>query len=237
MEKAPHSLINGMDKNNNRSIPPEQRRDTAKDKKRIKKIFIAIVAAFAALGIIMGVLLLVLELIKPEESDISYEDYRFFEADYSKNIFEDKVYMRKNRAIMYDRYGLETEIKEENAVNDTPAASLFYEYFHCLMNGEYTKYRDFFTNAYLESDECDIPEKFTMQAVYNINVKLHSIGTKEIDGTELSYEIYEVSYQIFENNGTFRRDILPDESRTIVFELYIYNGAAKINSIGYRANG
>ncbi len=212
-------------------IPPEQRRDTTADKKKIKKALIVIVCAFAALGVLLGILALVTELLKSDNDDISYEDFRFFEPDYSKNILEDELYLIHNRSIYYTRYGIENIITESNAKGISPSASLFYDYFNCIINGDYQQYPQFFTQALLNSGDFSVPEKFTMQGLYDIHVTLHSV--QNVDGMEgVNAEIYEVSYRIFENNGTFRRDILPDESRTLVFEVYISGGTAKINSIG-----
>lgn len=220
-----------------RTIAPEDKRDTSSDKKKIKKALLIILCAFAALGILLGALSLITELLKPDYEEVSYADFRFYEADYDKNILEDELYLRRNRNIYYDRYGSETVITESGTSEDTAAARFFYDYFNCIINGDYQTYPQFFTQDCLESDGFTLPERFTMQGLYDIHVKLHSVEAKEIDGVEAALEIYEVSYRIFENNGTFRSDILPDETRTLVFELYISGDTVKINAIGHRANG
>lgn len=219
------------------SIAPENRRDTASDKKKIKKAIIIVAIALAALAALLGVLTLVSELIKPEYQEISYDEFRFYEADYDKNIFDDDLYMRRNRDIHYNRYGTVSILTEYNAGEVSQSGKFFYDYFNCIINGEYEKYPEFFTEKYLKSDEINLPERFTMQGLYDINVTLHSVESRSVGGEDITVEIFEVSYRIFENNGTFRSDVLPDETRTIVFELYITDSGAKINAIGHRANG
>ncbi len=220
-----------------RIIPPENKRDRANDKKKIKKALIIIGAALLSLCALLGVLRLVTELLKPDYDDVSYEDFRFYEADYEKNIFEDELYMRRNRDIRYNRYGSESILTEDNSGNIAESAEFFYDYFNCIINGDYEQYPSFFTESCLESDGFDLPESFTMQGLYDISVVLYSAEAKTVRGEEMTVEVFEVSYRIFENNGTFRSDILPDETRTLVFELYITDSGVKINAIGHRANG
>lgn len=219
-----------------RHVSPENKRDTSADKKKIKRILIAIICIFAALGLLWGALALVAELIKPEIEDVSYDDFRFFEADYDADLLQNKMYLSLNRNIYYNRYGTENLLTEETAADIAPAAEFFYDYINCIIAGDYEAYPDFFTEKYLSDKNAHIPEKFTMQGLYDINIKLHSTKLSE-ESAGTTVEIYEVSYRIFENNGTFRRDILPDETRTMVFEVYIYGGAVKINAVANRANG
>ena len=220
-----------------RVIASEDRRNTAGDKKIIKKALLIIGIAFASLAVLLGLLALVAEIIKPDYEDISYEDFRFYEADYDKNIFDDELYMRKNRDIRYNRYGNEIILTKDYSAEYAESAGFFYDYFNCIINGEYDRYSSFFTKSCLESDGFTLPERFTMQGLYDIRVTLHSVETKKLNGEEITSEVFEVSYRIFENNGTFRSDILPDETRTLVFELYITDSGVMINASGHRANG
>ena len=75
-----------------------------------------------------------------------------------------------------------------------------------------------------------MPEKFTMQGLYEIHIEFMGFETNEA-GEPVS-ELYYVDYRIYENNGTYRRDILPDEPRTRIFEVTLGNDP-KINSITY----
>lgn len=220
----------------NRVIAPEDRRDTTADKKKIKKIMIIVLSVMLALCALYGALSAVTYLLEPEYSETSYEDYRFFEADYNKNILEDKLYLSLNRNIYFERLGNENVLTEENAIGISVAADLFYDYFDCLVKGDYQNYSSFFTQECLNSKNFTLPERFTMQGIYDVHINMYRSDVIDEESSTVR-EIYEVSYRIFENNGTFRSDILPDETRTLVFEINITKGVAKINAIGHRANG
>lgn len=217
---------------------PSEKRDPSADKRKIKKAVIIVAAVIAVLALLAAVLPLVLELVTPDYEDVSYDQWRFYEADYSKNIYEDKVYMSQSRSIKYTDQNTERVLTAENCADISSSAAFFYDYITCIIEGDYSSYPSFFTDAYINNKDIEIPEKFTMQGLYDIHIDLFSPATrKTVDGVELSSEVYEVSYRIFENNGTFRTDILPDETRTLVFELYIFDdGTVKINAIGFRTD-
>lgn len=213
-----------------------QKRDSSSSKKIIKTVLIVVASLLALLLALVAVLPLIEEMLEPEIEVSEYADYRYYEADYSANIFENELYMAQSRGIKFSNENTEYVLNETNSANISPSAKFFYEYITCIINGDYEKYPSFFTDEYINNDKSDIPEKFTMQGLYDIYIDLYAPATRKVvDGVELSCEVYEVRYRIFENNGTFRRDILPDETRTIVFELYIPdNGEPKINAIGFR---
>ncbi len=200
-------------------------------KNKLKKLIIAVIAVFAVLALLAYGLPLVLEQFGDEE-DHSYNKWLFFEADYDKNILEDDWYLSHDRGIHYNRYGNNVVLTQENISSMPVSASFFYDYFDCIIRGDYENYPRFYTESCLSDENFHCPEKFTMQGLYDINVTLHSVSGDE--ESKITTEIYEVSYRIFENNGTYRDDILPDETRTRVFEIVINNGVAKINSITYR---
>ncbi len=215
-----------------------EKRDAAADKKKIKKTIIIVAVVLAVLLALSALLPLVLEWISPEYEDVSYEQWRFYEADYSKNIYEDKVYMGLTRSIKYTDENTERVLTKENSADISESAAFFYDYITCIIDGDYAEYPNFFTESYINNKDVKIPEKFTMQGLYDIHIDLFTPAMrKNVDGVDIFSEVYEVSYRIFENNGTFRTDILPDETRTLVFELYIYNdGTVKINAIGFRTD-
>ncbi len=201
-------------------------------KKKLKKIVITVASVVLVVAVIAGVGPFVLNWIHPKNQTVNYDDLRFFEPDYEKNIFEDDLYMSLRRGIHYNRYGNECVLTEDNVKELPTAAGFFYEYLNCIIRGDYENYPNFYTDKCKNDANFQCPEKFTMQGLYDIHVDLYSVSGDEETGAVT--EVYEVRYRIFENNGTYRKDILPDETRTRVFELVIINGEAKINSITYR---
>lgn len=218
----------------NGEIPAK--RDASASKKRIKIIAIVVLAALLLLGALAAAIPALTDLIlsRNNGNDVSFNKWLFFEPDYGKDILADEVYLSYNRRVYYDRFGDVTAVPSPDPLDSSDSAAFFYRYFDCLVKGDYRSYSSFFTEEFIKKSPELIPESFTMQAVYDINVKLFNSSAKETSYGEVRSEIYEVSYRIFENNGTFRTDILPDETRTLVFEIYVMGEEVKINAIGYR---
>lgn len=214
-----------------------EKRDATVAKKRIKTTVIVVLAALLLLGAFVAVIPLLTDLIASigEEEEASFNEWLFFEPDYSRDILSDDVYLSLNRRVYYDRFGEVIAVPSADPLDSSDSAAFFYRYFDCLVKGDHQSYPSFFTEECIKKDPALIPESFTMQAVYDINVKLFNSSAKQTAYGEVRAEIYEVSYRIFENNGTFRTDILPDETRTLVFEVYVIGEEVKINSIGHRS--
>jgi len=228
-----------MNEQKDRLTPEKQ--DKAKDKKRLKKAFVIIASVLLALFLISLAAERITDLLRQKNSDdtasrLAEEESgnEFFEPDYEENILEDELYLSLDRRIMFTRYGEQTELIFSTAEQKGAAAKMFCEYFNCIIRGDYSEYPRFFTEKYKNDRNADIPERFTMQKLYDIGVSLFD-STADPDNGVLK-EIYEVRYRIFENNGTFRRDIKSMETRTLVFEVYISDGIALINSVGFRKN-
>lgn len=200
-------------------------------KKKLKKIIIIVASVLAFLAVLGAVLPIVLDKWFSEEEHY-YNPWLFFEPDWEKNILEDELYLRKDRGIYYNLRGNEQILTPENLNTYPVAATFFYEYFDCLVRGDYENYPSFYTESCLADENFQCPEKFTMQGIYDIHVNWVTQTARE--DSDSYTEIYEVSYRIFENNGTYRKDILPDETKTRVFEIKVDNGVVKINSITKR---
>lgn len=212
-----------------------EKRDASASKKRIKITALVVLAVLLVLGALVAAIPLLTDMILSRRGeDVSYNDWMFFEPDYGRDILSDEAYLSHNRRVYYDRFGDVITVSSPDPLDSSDSAAFFYRYFDCLVKGEYRNYSSFFTEECIKNDPELIPERFTMQAVYDINVKLFSSSAKETSYGEVRAEIYEVSYRIFENNGTFRTDILPDETRTLVFEVYVIGEEVKINAIGHR---
>ncbi len=141
------------------------------------------------------------------------DDIFYFPADFSENIFEDIVYMSKNRDVRFDYYGVSVYITEENYAEQSNEARFFHDYFKTVISGESEKYKAFFAESFFAGHS--IPKKFTMQKIYDIEV---SAMTSDIENG-VAFETYKVSYKIYENNGTFRADISSGESKPVAIKL------------------
>lgn len=205
-----------------------------RDKRKVRKIFIIVASALVFLCLLAVCGGLVSEKLSRKESSVSdLNEAKFFEPDYSGDLSADAAYLALDRKMYYSRYGQVTVLESGDTADALPQCTFFRRYFDCLQNGDYEAYPSFFAASCLSDENFTLPENFTKQAVYDIHVTLHSMRGDE--GSEGHYEIYEVGYRIFENDGTFRRDIAPDDTRTLVFEIYVSGETVLINAIGYRA--
>lgn len=205
-----------------------------RDKRKVRKIFIIVASALAFLCLLAVCGRLISERLSQKEPSVSdLNEAKFFEPDYSKDLSADAAYLALDRKMYYSRYGQVTVLESGDTADALPQCAFFRRYFDCLQNGDHEAYPSFFTASCLSDENFTLPESFTKQGVYDIHVTLHSMRGDE--GSDGHYEIYEVGYRIFENDGTFRRDIAPDDTRTLVFEIYVSGETVLINAIGYRA--
>ncbi len=205
---------------------------TQSRKKRLKKIIIIGGAVLALLLAFVYVAPYVIGLLQSDntQSD-NYEDLRFFPVEEGKNVLEDELYLTMDREIYYTRYSETIALTEKSLESAHPAAQFFYSYFNCIKNGEHQLYSSFYTDDCYNHPNFNRPNSFTTQGLYDINIKLHSITVDE--AANQATETYTVSYRIFENNGTYRKDVLPDELLVRVFEIKIDNGNIKICNVGF----
>ncbi len=164
-----------------------------------------------------------------EESD-ALPDNAFYEPDYEKNIFEDEAYQKLDSSVLYMDFGTGETLTEQNYRTVGVASSFFYTYFQAIINGDAQTYRSLLTDTYIE--EKDPPERFTMQMLYDISVnQIQRSAKTEYQGREVTAYYFSVSYRIFHNDGTFRRDIGSNQSITQYYELYAIDGAFLLNAV------
>ena len=187
---------------------------------------------------------------RPEDKDSwihFYGDQYFGTPDYSENIEEDLKYMDLDRMLYYS-VGNETFQIIDKPEEFGNCCVLFYNYFENLKKGDYTRYYSLFTDRYEAEYGNTNPFtkkelKYTPQKVYDIKVTLLQSTFLENGDANGEYvgstiHVFNVEYSIKDNNGTYRRDILSNESRSLVFEVLETNGKPLINDISfYRSSG
>ncbi len=190
-----------------------------------------IIAGFALLVIVCLVFVLLYLLGGNSERDSRFYDdsLSFAEADYDRDILSDPFYLRYDRDVQYSEYGYSEPLTDENYTTFGSWAEFFYRYFDTVIRGDYNAYPAYFTDAYIKSH--DLPERFTMQRLYDINVTLYSRDSIEYNGKQAPCSRYIVSYRIQYNNGTFRGDFTGNDVRPLLFSLVDDGGTVKIFSI------
>ena len=177
-------------------------------KKKRKKLIILIVLASIILLSIVGALLLFLPQNKEEFPEPILPDLYFYTPDYEIDILSDPEYLELNRDISYKRGAVTTTVSPESYASTDVVLAFIAEYVNTMINGDYNAYPLFFTDEYKAKN--DLPEKFTMQRIYNITVEM--ISEERNDEGENQY-IYMLDYYICKNDGTLRRDMDSDSSR------------------------
>ena len=194
-----------------------------------KKIVLVVICA-VLFAVVLASVIFYLSVSKRNRDATFYDSgLSFAEADYETDILSDPYYLRYDRRVMYNEYGDEEPLTEDNYKSFGAEAELFYLYFETVINGDYADYPSFFTESYLKSHE--LPERFTMQRIYDIDVTLYSRENIDYNGESVPCSQYVVSYRIQYNNGTFRGDITGSDVRPLLFSLVRDNGKTYIYSI------
>lgn len=195
-------------------------------RKLLIRVFVVILAVLAFLGIVLGALALIDRALKGKTSEVSGLE----SVDYDENIFEDEAYLRLNRSVFYAEYGSGEALTEEDYRQKGVASEFFYEFFDAVICGDAAGYRSMLTENYLS--ENDVPERFSMQRLYDIRVdQVQEVSQTEYKGATAYVYYFEVQYKIFKNNGSFRNDIGSNQSVTQYYELYDLGGRMLLNAV------
>ncbi len=200
------------------------------DKKKTKKKILAAIAIMCVVGIVSGVLLYFEPWASAEKKEPigmygSMKQYNNYPINYDIDVTADEEYMGLDRYIHFSRNG--EEFLLEQTEDHTVDQKFFMRYFDTVINGRYEEYNAMFTDKYYETTEPYV--RFTPQMVYDIHIEKLN---ETYSGGKTTY-VYNVSYRIFKNNGTFRNDIGSDSSKTLYFELVEKNGEVKIDRVTY----
>lgn len=202
-----------------------------REKRMIKRIAFVVVCALLALAVVAGGLALALHLARGRGSNTEeLPSDAFYAADYTENILENKDYARFDRSVMYLEYGSGESLSEANCKTLGVASEFFYRYFEAIIGGDAQAYRALLTEEYIRKNQP--PERFTMQMLYDIRVNMEQYPSSATyqDQTVTAY-YFSVQYKIYRNNGTFRRDIGSNQSKTLYFELLDTPGGILLNAM------
>ncbi len=203
-----------------------------KEKLVLKKVLLAIVAVFALLGLLLVFLQHVDKATEPDKVDFTSANSEdssiyFFSVDYSEDPESDPAYMAKQRDVWFTDVTGVSDYLDEGDKNNKDARALMYNYFTALKEGDADAHSALLSEDYKKSFV--VQESFTPQKVHDINASY--MQSEERDGRY--YQYYKVSYEIYENDGTFRNDIGSEVAKLMYFELVHEDGMYKLNSIGY----
>lgn len=175
-------------------------------KKKIIKFFVIIAVILAllfAIYLILGAVVRINTQAKLE--------YKFYTPTEDEDYFNDTDYLQKDRTLHYtDSMGQGWYIDGDSSCSDI--GPLFFRlYFLALEQGD----ADSLNGMY--KDELGTYSSFTPQRIYQ--KELVYLADGKIDDTTF-YITYSLDYNIMKNDGSFRRDIGSDMSRTQYITLY-----------------
>ncbi len=185
--------------------------ETTKDKNKLKKRLI--ISLCIILGVILVMYLLTLlipyiqDLFEADEEEY-VADYSFYEPNYSEDIYSNEGYMAliADGMLVYDNASNSiVSLTPESAAAHGDAVVLLTDMMYSILNGNSSKYNECFSQRYFEDNE---PKgSFTKQKIYNGTIKPWSAETVEEKNKTYIRYVYEVKYLIYQNDGTFRRDL------------------------------
>lgn len=204
-------------------------KDKQKDKQILKRTIFAVVAVLAVLVVVLIVLQFVLDNVqkKPETKE-EYSFRNYYMEDYNADIFSEEEYICLDRRIMFSTLdGWEYDLLNVDESALGYGEKFFIEYFELVTHGRYEEYPDLFTKEYRENPEGFekyVNRHFTQQRIHDINIRMiaDTANTKEeytYNGQLCTYGYYEVSFKVFHNDGTFRRDLPENGVVPVIFEL------------------
>ena len=201
-------------------------------KKRLIIVFIIIVGILLLMYLLTLIIPKIYQSFAPKESEI-IADFSFYPADYNENIFDDEEYVAliADGFIEYDN-GVNSivAIDKENAAEQGEPVQLITNMLYSIINGDSEEYNSYFSDRYFESH--DPKGEFTMQKVYDARITFFSSEKVEDKTGAYTKYIYKLNYYIYENNGTFRKDI-GDESRTQYVVICERDNKLQIDNIMY----
>ncbi|MBR3894468.1 MAG: hypothetical protein IKJ35_04905 [Clostridia bacterium] len=181
-------------------------------KKAGRRLWIVLGCVLGAL-VVMLVAVGILDRVLRREEPIGVPDGTYeFCTTYPGNIMEYDAYLQLNRQVSYcdipSGYGLTQSITEENRKEFDQKVLFLYDYLQTVIAGDAEKYNTYFNETFFEHNEKKT--SFSPQMLYNMKITYSEFETAD-NGDKLMTYILE--YMIFQNDGTFRKDVGSDGSR------------------------
>lgn len=205
-------------------------RKSAEAKRKSKKRMIVAIVVITVLGVASWFLLEHADKLIPSgppKITSMYSDrllsFNFYPTDYELDVTKNEYYMGLDRYIHVQRGSENFAITDGDYASWGEEIEFFARYFEAAIAGDAEAYNALFTQNYYKTNEPY--EIFAPQMIYGITLEQKA-------KTETSY-VYDVTYAIYRNDGTFRNDIDSNAFKTLIFELVYESGALKINAIDY----
>lgn len=201
-------------------------------KKRLIIAFVIILGALLVLSLITALIPYIGELFAVEDEEIIAE-FNFYPADYKEDIYADEEYLAliKNGILKYnDGMGSIISVDIEDYKDSTNAEATLIKMVYSIVDGNNDKYNSYFSEEYYKKNQ--FKEKFTKQKIHDGTLTFFAAETVEDKNGSYNEYTFKLKYRIYENNGTFRKDI-GDWPRTQYIVITDRDGKWLIDSIMY----
>ncbi len=199
-----------------------------------KKLLIILFIVLGVLLLMYGLTLIIPKLFvesEPESTKEIIADFSFYPADYDEDIFEDEDYLSLifEGIIEYDdNINSITVLDKDTAASSGKPVKLMVDMIYSIINGNAEEYNSYFSELYYRTNKPK--ETFTKQKIYDARLTYFSTESVTKDKVTYTEYTYKLRYRIYENNGTFRKDI-GDGYRVQYITVSDREGDLKIDSI------
>lgn len=173
-----------------------------------KKLLIAFAIVLAVLVILICSSAIIDAIEKKRAGDVEI-DFDFYPADFEADIFKNQEYLELMNAefLNFKDSGVTLGIDREQAAQYGDDVEFIVEMIYDIIYADVEGYNARFSDKYYEKHAPK--EAFTMQMVYDIHIERLSTekNSEGNEGDNYTKSIFSVEYKIYQNNGTFRRDI------------------------------
>ena len=134
-------------------------------------------------------------------------DYKWFEADYDENIYDDEEYVKliEYGFISYTDGSVTLLIDKDSAKSYGEEIDFMVRYLYSIINGNADEYNSYFSDSYYKYH--NKKDSFTMQKLYEVSLTKEPVEKVEEKDGEFTRYTFILSYRILKNKGTFRKDI------------------------------
>ncbi len=198
--------------------------DKKGNKKLSKKLIIIVFASITALLLTLYFVIALGERIyqstQQQRSTEKHEDIvldvEFYPVEYDKNIFDDQEYCNliADGIIVYDDGGTRINYFLDDPSVGSISADCIFNMVKSVVYGNADEYNSFFSQEYFKAHTKK--ENFTMQKIYDCNLQIRSKEDVSENGNNYTKYVFTLSYCIYENNGSFRKDIF-DETKKLEY--------------------
>lgn len=140
----------------------------------------------------------------PATSSLPSSTIDLFPTVTDEDVFSDPIYVKlRTEEYGYITYEGETLFLEDQTGDYTKQdvfCRFFRDFFDCIVAGDVAEYKSFFVTPPRIGD-------FTTQKIININILQTDQGETEWKGEKVATRNFIITYNIYQNNGTFRSDL------------------------------